>query len=488
MRKQSFSSMSVDFADIDRDGSLDFFVTEMLGRDHRSRMRQVMGHHPGFPMPGRIDNRPEVVRNTLFWNRGDQTFAEIALFSGVAATDWSWSQAFLDVDLDGFEDLLVINGMPHDVQDRDTLDRIRQLGRQTPEQARTNLLLYPPFLTPNLAFRNRGDLTFEEVGNSWGFDSMAISHAMALADLDNDGDLDLALNCLNAPALLYCNVSTAPRIAIRPRGRAPNSSGIGARIRVSGPTLQTQEIVSGGRYLAGDDSLRVFAARPDEEATVQLTWRSGTVSVVAGLKANRIYEIFEPAASQEVPPSAPPVAPAPWFEDLTDRLDHTHHEEVFEDFARQPLLSRLLSQLGPGVAWCDLDGDGHDELVIGSGKGGRLGAYRFDRNGTIAPLEHPPFNAPVTRDQTGIVWLPGTNRPGTLLVGSANYEDGLPLGAAVRAYDSAARTVIDTLPAGDRVAARSPSPTTITTAISICSSAVGSSRDAIPNPPRRDST
>ena len=99
-------------------------------------------------MPGRIDNRPEVVRNTLFWNRGDQTFAEIAPFSGVSATDWSWSQAFLDVDLDGFEDLLVVNGMPHDVQDRDTLDRIRKLGRQTPEQARTNLLLLSAFPHP----------------------------------------------------------------------------------------------------------------------------------------------------------------------------------------------------------------------------------------------------------------------------------------------------------------------------------------------------
>jgi enediyne biosynthesis protein E4 len=454
MRKQSFSSMSVDFADIDRDGHLDFFITEMLGRHHSSRMRQIMGHHPGFPMPGRFDNRPEVVRNTLFWNRGDHTYAEIAAFSGVCATDWTWSQVFLDVDLDGFEDLLVVNGMPHDVQDRDTLDRIRKIGRQTPEQTRTNLLLYPPFLTPNLAFQNRGNLTFEEVGSRWGFDSSSISHAIALADLDNDGDLDLILNCLNAPALLYCNISTAPRLAIRPRGRLPNSSAIGTRIRVSGPRLpdQMQEIVAGGRYLAGDENLRVFAAAgSDAEATVELRWRNGVTSTLKGVRPNRIYEVFEPDSTSQAPPPTRPVATNPWFEDMTAVLDHSHHEEVFEDFARQPLLSRLLSQLGPGVAWVDLDGDGHDDLIIGSGKGGRLAAFRVDPGGSFTRLEQPPYNAPVTRDQTAILLLPGTgtNTLPTLLVGSANYEDGLPLGAVARSYDLSTRTVIDTLPPMD---------------------------------------
>src|SRR5205085_9734220 len=184
VRKQSFAAMGVDFADIDRDGQLDFFVVEMLSHEPSRRLRQVSGLKPFFPVPGRFENRPEVARNTLFSNRGDGTYAEIALFSGVDASEWSWQPVFLDVDLDGFEDILVVNGHAFDVQDRDALNQVRALGAQTQEQRRTNILFYPKLETPNVAFRNRGDLTFEEVGRAWGFDSPQVSHGIALADLD----------------------------------------------------------------------------------------------------------------------------------------------------------------------------------------------------------------------------------------------------------------------------------------------------------------
>src|SRR5439155_11850201 len=119
IRCTSASSMGVDFADIDRDGNTDIFVLDMLSRDHRLRKRQMLAQTPvGLPI-GRIDNRPQILRNTLLHNRGDGTYEEIACYSGLQASEWSWSPVFLDVDLDGFEDVLVASGHNKDVQDMD---------------------------------------------------------------------------------------------------------------------------------------------------------------------------------------------------------------------------------------------------------------------------------------------------------------------------------------------------------------------------------
>lgn len=463
LRKQSFSSMGVDFADLDRDGFLDFMVTEMMSREHRLRMRQVVGMAPLVPVPGRVDNRPEVARNTLFHNRGDGTFAEIAVYAGVPATDWSWQPVFLDVDLDGYEDLLIGNGMMFDVQDRDVLDRVRGLGRQAPEQARTNLLLYPPFPSPNLAFRNRRDLTFEDASRAWGFDSTQITQGFAFADFDHDGDLDLAVNGINGGAGLHRFDCAAARVAVRLRGAPPNRAGIGARVRVLGGAvpMQMQEMRCGGHYLSGSDSQLVFAAgSPANRLTLEVRWRSGRRSVVHDAVPNRLYEIHEPAAPdglRSVVSGQPPTAadpgitnqapgarhPAPGaqssapfpphqplFRDSSHRLRHTHHEELFNDFARQPLLTRLLSQLGPGVAWVDLDGDGRDELVVGAGRGGALGVFRQDQAGDFQPAVAARLG-PVPDDLAGLVAWPMAGGASMLLSALASYESGATNGPAV---------------------------------------------------------
>jgi hypothetical protein len=425
--------MGVDFADIDRDGRLDFFVVEMLSREHARRMRQISGMTLFYPAPGRFENRPEVIRNTLFWNRGDGTYAEIANFSGVEASEWSWQPVFLDVDLDGYEDILVVNGNSFDVQDRDTLSQVRALGRQTPEQARMNILRYQRLLTPNVAFRNRGDLTFEEVGRMWNFDSTQISHGIALADLDHDGDLDAVVNCLYSPPLLYRNDTTAPRVAVRLRGKAPNVQGIGAKVTLLGGAVprQSQEIICGGRYLSGDDPTRVFAAgSPTNRMRVEVTWRSGKRSVVENVQANCLYEIDEAKAlvesrgtkveSADSRPSA--LGSRPLFQDVSTLLNHTHHEHPFNDYERQPLLARQLSQSGPGVAWLDLDSDTHDDLVIGAGRSGYIAAFRGDGRGGFSSIV--PTNAPTLPDDlAGFAgWATPEGRR-VLLAGISTYEN-----------------------------------------------------------------
>jgi hypothetical protein len=434
VRHTSTFSMGADFADINHDGVVDYFVADMLSRDHHKRMVEI-GEPSLIVSPvGVFDDRPQVEHNTLQIGRGDGTFAEAAFYAGVEASEWSWAPVFLDVDLDGWEDILVTNGQLREMQNGDMLAALANAQRGKPLSPERMLAIwkaFPAMENSKMAFRNRGDLTFEETGAAWGFNTRGNSRGMALADLDGDGDLDVVVSNFNAPVEVYRNESSAPRVAVRLKGGSPNTRGIGAKISLYGGAvpLQSQEMICGGRYLSSDDPMRVFAAGSlTNNMRIEVRWRNGKRSVVDGVGANRIYEIDEAAA--EAVKEAPKPDPQPIFEDVSELLRHSHHEDSYDDFEQQGLLPKKLSQLGPGVAWYDIDGDGWDDLIIGSGRGGSLGVYRNDGHGGFEQWKGPPFDKLVNRDQTTIL---GTEFG--LLAGSANYEDGLTNGGCVRIYD-----------------------------------------------------
>jgi hypothetical protein len=453
VRNTCLFSMGIDFADINHDGYDDFFVVDMLSREHLNRKMQTVGVPRQFLPVGKIDNRPQYKRNTLFLSRGDGTYAQISELAGLDATQWSWMPVFLDVDMDGFDDVLITTGHFRDSLNADAFDqimKIRSTRKLSPQEHRAlKKQFFPVLKKPVQAFRNRGDLTFEDKRQEWGFDYVGITQAMCLADLDNDGDLDVVVVPMNDAACIYRNETAAPRIAVRLKGKAPNTRGIGAKIRFLGGIVpvQQQEMLCGGRYLSCDDTMRTFSTGTSTNGmSIEVTWRSGTRSVVTNATANRIYEIAESGAVQNSKPGVQKAAPPPAFSDVSPLIKHRHMDDVFDDFEPQPLLPKRLSQLGPGVTWFDVDGDGWEDLIIGSGVGGRLAVYRNDQRGGFQRIEQAPLDQVVNRDQTTILGWQKTNGQRILLVGSSNYEDAAPRGSSVREFDLSKKIVEEHLP------------------------------------------
>ncbi len=421
-RQTSNSGMGMDVADINGDGLPDFFEVDMLADDTRRLRTQVPTHTAVAKPPGAFAVQLQQMRNTLFLNRGDASFVEIAALSGVSASGWSWGTLFLDVDLDGWPDVLVANGHAWDVMDGDTQER-QQLGWSAVPWAE-RLTEFPRLALRNVAFRNRGDLTFEDAGAKWGIGTEEdISHALAAADLDGDGDQDVVISRLNAPVLVLRNNAAAPRVAVRVRGDRPNTRAVGARIRVLGGAipLAEREVTGGGLYLSHGDDLATFATGSATRVSIQVDWPDGRRSHVDSALPNRLYEITTAAAA--VPETTSATAAAPLFEDATALLGgHTHAEDSFDDWSRQYLLPDALSQLGPGVAWFDLDRDGDEDLVVGAGRGGRLGIFRAERGRLVSQAWSGPVAA---ADLTTVLGL-ADGGGGQLLAGVSTWQARTP--------------------------------------------------------------
>ncbi len=423
MRHTSWASMAVDGADIDRDGHVDLFVADMLSPDGIRRQVQRGNAERGVQPEDARNDRPQYPRNTLFRNRGNTTYAEIAFLAGLEASDWTWGSVFLDVDLDGYEDLLVGNGHLFDMQDLDAVDRIGRSRSQNPRVGNQVLLTnFPPLLTKNLAFRNQGQLHFEELGAAWGFDRSGITHGVILADLDNDGDLDVVTSDLDQAAGLYRNDSSAPRVAVRLRGATPNTQGIGAHIRLVAPRLtQSQEMVAGGRYLSCDQAQRTFAfiAGQNEPARLEILWRSGRRSQVDAVQPNQLYEVTEPRDGA-VGRRGNDASPAAFqFVDASALLGHRHEERSGDESAGQPLLPRQVSGGGPGVAAVDVNGDGWDDVAVTGSAPQPAIVLTNDLRGGFARDEHfSTASGGPAQNVTVLSWATATNNARLLLAQS----------------------------------------------------------------------
>ena len=419
-RTESTSSMGVDFSDIDGDGDTDFVTTEMLSPDPVRRREQVALAVPGWTPPGGHGTRVSADRNTLQLNRGDGTWAETARAAGLDASEWTWGAMFLDVDLDGYEDLLVTNGHAWDPLDGDTQEALRT--RRIQVDWREELGVFPPLRLRNLAFRNLGDGAFADMTRSWGYGTEPdVSHGIAAADFDRDGDRDVVITRLDAPPLVLRNDAGRARVALRVLGEGGNTQAIGARVVLAGaPPEQTRQVTAGGMYLSGSDAGLTFAMGDAEAAEARIVWPSGrsrTVRVVA----NRAYEVGPPPDGTAAEGGDAGAGEGAVLFAEGEAFGR-HGESAFDELARQPLVPLELSRSGPGVAWVDADADGDPDLLIGAGAGGRA-QLAVNEAGRLA--DPVPIGAPAVGDHTSIIALPAAGRP-VIIAGVSSWEARSP--------------------------------------------------------------
>lgn len=374
----SNSAMGNDVADINNDGLVDIVAVDMLPKDN-TRKKRLMGpnSYQTYLNNDLFGFTHQYVRNTLQLNMGnkphsnDPAFAEISLMANVAQTDWSWTPMLADFDHDGYRDLIVTNGFPRDVTDRD----FAQFRAQSSSIASKEFLIgeIPVVKIPNFAFKNNGDLTFGDVSAKWGLNEPSFSNGAAYADLDRDGDLDMITNNINDSAFVYRNNLIESKSAkshylrVSFKGGAKNPQGFGARVELyygKGLT-QVYEHTPYRGYLSTVEPIAHFGLGETAQLdSAVVIWPNGKQQALKNLKVDQVIHVAEANANQPFIPELPKTNY--FFNDLNDSLHihWTHEEPEYIDFNVQKLLPHKLSQYPPAIAAGDVNGDGLDDFFV----------------------------------------------------------------------------------------------------------------------------
>lgn len=366
----TFSSMGSDSGDVDNDGRIDFFVADMSGatREQEQRGQSSSRARADARRNENVDTTVQIEYNALYLNTGAGRSFEAARLAGIAATDWTWTTRFEDLDHDGRLDLFVTNGMDREQNNVDLI--VKKLSASS-SRDRIRIAKTSPLLRQaNLAYANRGDLRFEEVGGQWGLDQVGVSFGAAFGDFDGDGDLDLVFgNYQQAPTVLRNDGQSGSSVTIALRGTGSNRFGIGARVEATTRSgTQVRELGSARGYLSTSEPIVHFGFG-DEQIIEQLriVWPSGRVQTFRDLATGQRYIVTEPEQGASKLASKPARPPAQ-FEDVSAAmgLDVLQREESLEGTVSQPLLPRRFNRRGPGIAVGNIGGGDANHIVFGA--------------------------------------------------------------------------------------------------------------------------
>lgn len=394
MMSTSGASMGADMADINNDGYQDIFVTEMLPSDYQ-RLKTVTTFEDWDKYQYNVTNGygHQFTRNVLHLNRGNDAFSEVGRFAGVEASDWSWGALFFDMDNDGHKDLYIANGIYKDLTNQDYLQYvanesvIQTIVTEEGVNYKELIDIIPSNMVPNHAYKNNGDLTFEDYTTS-GLQTPSFSNGSAYGDLDNDGDLDLVVNNVNMPSFVYENQQAGNNyIKIQLVGEGKNTFAIGSKVKVNaGDKTWIVENQPTRGFQSSMDPVMVIGIGKAESVDVEVTWPDGKISQLKDVSSNQSLTIEIASASQKTSSKDGNETKTPLTK-ITGGIDYNHQENFYIDFNREPLVYHAHSNEGPRVGTGDVNGDGITDMVMPGPKGMYNKLYLGATDGTFIQQE-----------------------------------------------------------------------------------------------------